>query len=171
MRGILFVALLPIMLSCKLGNKAQYSEKLEGDSRKVEMTTARQSAAGIKWVEAATKSLNHPTPISLPYKETGRFGQEEFRAIGYTFSAKKGEKIVITVDKKMENGKMLFTELYIPSTEHMKQQLLATMDSTRNSIEFEAPNEGTFLLRIQPEPAIDVEYSLTIRTEPGTKKQ
>lgn len=123
-----------------------------------------QSAAGSKWFSVADKALNQPLGITLPYEETGYFDAASPAAAGYKFTARRGDKVVISVAKKPITGFNLFLDLWQPSQNNIPKYL-ASADSTLQ-LEQEVKEAGTYILRLQPELLAGGEYTITIKTAP-----
>jgi murein DD-endopeptidase MepM/ murein hydrolase activator NlpD len=163
------VGALIFLISCGPSQKSIFSKKSphEKYSDALNGVGLDKTQLGLLWVSAATKSLTQPLVVSLPYKETGYFPAEEPRAAGYIFNAKRGEKLIVTINKTPLNESILFTELWKPAEERKKLQLLAIADTNTNVLDHEVNSDGRYLLRIQPELLRSVEYTLTITTAPS----
>jgi murein DD-endopeptidase MepM/ murein hydrolase activator NlpD len=125
----------------------------------------QQTAAGGKWFTVADKALNQPLNINLPYQETGYFDAASPAAAGYRFSANKGEKIAISVTKKPLVGFNLFMDLWQPNANGSPKHIAAA-DSTLQLTE-DVDENGTYILRLQPELLAGGEYTITIKTGPS----
>lgn len=166
MRWLIWTVVILVAASCKLSTKALFADKAEREKQSA--TAAANSSPGVKWMEAAKKSLNQPETVRLPFKTTGVFEAEQHHALGYAFKVDAGKKILITLNKKADGEGMVFTELYEPSAEPMQQTLLATIDTITNKLEYVAVRTGTLQLRVQPELMKSVEYTLTIELYPSS---
>ncbi|GEO09649.1 M23 family metallopeptidase [Segetibacter aerophilus] len=126
-----------------------------------------ETALGRKWLTAATQSLVKPVSINLPYSETGYFAQEEPKAVGIIFQARRGEKLTISLSKKPARGFSIYVDLGRPAnTANEKPEFLLAMDSTSSKMEYEVDKEGSYILRLQPELLQAGEYTLSISTGP-----
>jgi peptidoglycan LD-endopeptidase LytH len=123
-----------------------------------------QSAAGGKWFTAANKALNQPLSINLPYQETGYFDAAAPTAAGYRFSARRGDKVSIAVSKKPLVAFNLFMDLWQGA--NVSPRHIASADSTLQLTQ-NVDENGTYLLRLQPELLASGEYTLTITTGPS----
>lgn len=125
----------------------------------------QQTAAGGKWFIMADKALSQPSSITLPYQETGYFDAASQAAAGYRFSASRGDKIAISVTKKPLTGFALFMDLWQPNTNGSPKHIAAA-DNTLQLAE-EVGENGTYILRLQPELLAGGEYTITIKTQPS----
>ena len=163
------IGALIFLISCGPSQKSIFSKKSPHEKYSDALSGAGldKTQLGLLWIAEATKSLTQPVTVSLPYKETGYFPAEEPRAAGYVFTAKRGEKLIVTINKTPMKEAILFTELWKPAEEPKKLKLLATVDTNTNVLDHEVNNDGQYLLRIQPELLRSIEYTLTITTAPS----
>ncbi len=136
----------------------QYADKLGSAG-------LQQTAAGRQWFDAATKAINQPLNVTLPYRETGYFDAANPAAAGYTFNARRGEKLAIRVTKKPLAGFALFLDLWQPVNGGSPRFLIAA-DSLA-PFDYEVMTDGTYILRLQPELLAGGEYTLTIGIGPS----
>ena len=59
-----------------------------------------KTAMGRSWLSEAESSFEKSIPISIPYQEAGYFAAENVEAASFSFEAKRGEKLTITLKKK-----------------------------------------------------------------------
>lgn len=145
------------------GNKSAHEKYGE----KITSAGLQHTQLGALWFTAADKSLIQPLRITLPYKETGYFAADKPSAAGYTFSAKKGEQLVIAVALTAPTRTLFFLELWQSADANNKATLLTTADTNTHKLEYEIEKEGPYTVRLQPELLKGVEYTLTITTAPS----
>jgi peptidoglycan LD-endopeptidase LytH len=121
---------------------------------------------GRSWLSAATKGLQQPLVVNLPYKETGYFPASTPGAEGYRFSARRGDQLIIEIAKKPVTGFKIFMDLWQPAANN-QPELLMSSDTTGIPLQYEIKKDGDYLLRLQPELLAGGEYTLTIRTAPS----
>lgn len=126
----------------------------------------RSSVLGKLWFSEAQGSLDHPLSISIPYKETGYFGAERPRAIAFKFEAKRGQRISVSLQKKPIANFAIYVDLWELRKEKTKK-LLASADTNSGPFSHDLDDEGTYLLRLQPELLSSGEYTLTIVAQPS----
>ena len=136
----------------------QYADKLSSAG-------LSQTAAGRSWFDAANKAINQPLSITVPYRETGYFDANHPLATGYKFTARRGEKLVISVTKKPLTGFALFLDLWQPVINNSSRFVLSA-DSLL-TLEYEVKEDASYILRLQPELLAGGEYTLTIRIQPS----
>ncbi len=135
-----------------------------------QLTTAglKETALGKQWFTAARQSLQTPLQVNLPYKETGYFSATMPTAMGISFSAKRGQKISINIEKKPVEGFALYLDFLQPQVNANNQpKVLAYADTLLSTLAYEIKNDGTYQLRLQPELLKSGEYTLTITTGPS----
>lgn len=123
----------------------------------------KESILGKAWFKAANDALFHPQAISLPYKETGFFGADKPRAAGFLFKANRGENVLVTISTNPDSIN-IFLELWQPAE---KQSLLAAMDTLTKTLKYTVKKNDSFIVRIQPELLVDLNYTIIITTGPS----
>ena len=151
--------------SCTTSGPAMFGKRTphEAYGDKLKNADLNQTALGILWFEAANKSLISPANIKLPYKETGYFPADLPRAVGLKFSAKRGEKISISILKKPVTAFAVFVDVYKPgNTDNSTPKLVTSADTSKATLDYEIREDGVYLVRLQPELLKSGEYTLTI---------
>lgn len=133
---------------------------------KLEKAGLENTRLGKLWIAAADKSLQDPVVVTIPYKETGYFEMNAPEAAGYIFAAKRGDQVTINVNTNPVTGILFFTELWQP-VPNDQPKLLATADTASRSISFEVKQEGSYIVRLQPELLQGLAYTITITTAPS----
>ena len=124
----------------------------------------RNTQLGSLWFSSALKSIDQPSSITLPYKEAGYFPADKPGAAGYSFAAKKGEQVVVSLSLNPSVNLLVFGELWEQADPGGKPSLLAWIDTTTHKLNYEVEKDGRFIFRLQPELLKGVEYTLTIST-------
>ncbi len=128
----------------------------------------RETALYRSWFTHAEKSLRDPLRVTIPYKETGYFSPEAPDAAGLVFSGTRGQKIIISLNKKPVAGFTMYMDLW--EQQPLPQEtpkLVAASDTSGTAIELEVKTDARYVLRIQPELLAGGEYTLTILTAPS----
>ncbi len=164
------LSILSLLLpSCKTGTgifgkktpHEQYADKLS-------VAGLQQTALGRAWFDAANHSLNNPINITIPYKETGYFAADRPQASGLKFQAKRGEKLNISLTKNPAAGFAVYLELWKGAeSADRKPKLIAAADTITDAIKYDVDEQGTYILRIQPELLKGGEYTLSISAGPS----
>ncbi|MCG2616892.1 peptidoglycan DD-metalloendopeptidase family protein [Terrimonas sp. NA20] len=132
----------------------------------IEKAGLQQTAMGAQWLAAAARSLQQPVAVTLPYKEEGYFAPEKPMAAAYRFAVQRGEKVIVKLATVPATGFSLFADLWQPRPDR-EPEWLAAIDTINKALEFEAKNDGHFILRVQPELLRGIEYTLTVTTAPS----
>jgi peptidoglycan LD-endopeptidase LytH len=161
------IALMTLIISCT-SQQGLFEKKTphEKYSSNLEKAGLKESQLGKLWTAAATKSLNSPVTVNIPYKETGYFEMHAPAAEGYLFTARRGDQVNIAVTTNPRNGFQLFTELWEPVTNE-QPKLLAAADTVTGIIKHEIKKDGAYIVRLQPELLQGVAYTITITTAPS----
>ncbi|MCY7422560.1 MAG: M23 family metallopeptidase [Chitinophagaceae bacterium] len=135
---------------------------------KITAAGLQETSLGKQWFSAAIQSLMSPLQITLPYKETGYFSANRPSAMGIIFTARRGQKIIVNLEKKPATGFALYLDFLQPSTPlSNKPRLLASADTLLSTLNYEIKNDGSYQLRLQPELLKGGEYTITITTGPS----
>lgn len=167
MRLIYFV-LFGFILSCTTSQQALFAPKSPHEQYADHITNASLSKTvmGRSWLNAATRALQQPLSVTLPYQEAGYFASAETDAQGYRFNARRGEQVVVTLTRNDSRNVIMFLDLW-ELAENTRFRLLASLDTASNTLQYEVKKDGTFFLRLQPELLASVDYKLIIITKPS----
>ena len=156
-----------LFVSCNTSKSPLFGKRsaYEKYADKINDAGLSNTQMGREWLRAGEVSLAKPQSINVPFRETGFFAAETPSAAGYIFNAKRGEKIVVNVSTVPVNGILFFGEIWQPG--NTDTSLLTVMDTLNNQIEYTVKKDGPFILRLQPELLINVEYTVTITTGPS----
>jgi murein DD-endopeptidase MepM/ murein hydrolase activator NlpD len=168
-RAAIPIILILTTISCSPGKKGLFGDSKtahETYAEKLEKAGLQNTALSKRWMAASENSLNKPSRITLPHKETGYFAAGEPQAVGLITKASRGTILKASLQINPNVKHIAFMELYKVDTANNKKEYLAQADSTY-TIQHEAEEEGLYLLRVQPELLTSIEYTLTITTEPS----
>jgi murein DD-endopeptidase MepM/ murein hydrolase activator NlpD len=120
---------------------------------------------GRKWMIAAEQAVRRPVAITLPFRETGYLSPVEAPAIGYRFTLRRGQKLVVRLDAADSTGAMVFVDLYRdPADSTQPLDRVESADLDVRTIEYEARRDGAYLLRLQPELLRGGRYTVTLQS-------
>lgn len=126
-----------------------------------------ETAVGQDWLAAGQTALQTPTPVTLPFKETGYFPADKPRALSYKVEVKRGEKLVVNLEMKARQTMQVFMDLFEAGTDPTTApKRVASADSTATNLTYVVDEDMAHLLRIQPELLRDGSYTITIQTQP-----
>ncbi|WP_298709604.1 M23 family metallopeptidase, partial [Chitinophaga sp.] len=154
--------------ACSASKRGLFVKRTPHEAYAARITDAglRESLLGGRWFAAAEKGLARPLGITLPYQETGYFSAEDPDAAGFSFAARRGEQLYITVQVKPAGSLLVFTDLWQPASDGGSPQHLASADTLR-TLQYDVERDGRFILRLQPELLNNVEYTIQIVTRPS----
>src|SRR5687767_1654354 len=123
-------ALIPVILiltitSCSPGKKGLFGDSKtahESYAEKLEKAGLQNSELSKRWIAASENSLNKPSQITLPHKETGYFAAGEPQAVGLITKARRGTmlKALLQINPNLKNT--AFMELYKVDTANNKKE-------------------------------------------------
>ncbi len=155
---ILFSCKTPGTVFSKKTAHEQYADKLTS-------TGLNATALGKKWFEVGNKAVINAIAIQLPYQETGYFSSEFPGATALSFSAKRGERLIITLQKTPASNYLFFGDLF--QQQNTNTRYLQSIDTLTNLLEFNVKENTSFVLRLQPELLQSCSYTLSIKTGPS----
>jgi murein DD-endopeptidase MepM/ murein hydrolase activator NlpD len=137
--------------------------------KKIKDAGLEETALGDAWFKAAAITLSNPLDISLPYSETGYFANDRANAVGLRFSAKRGQKLRISLSKNPVENFAMYVDLWQPppAGENRNPKLLLAADTVNLVLEYNVMEDSVFIVRIQPELLKEGEYTLTISAGPS----
>jgi len=161
-----FLLLIIVFYACKTSSGVFAKKTLhEQYADKLNTSGLNETALGIKWFEAASKAIDTPAVIKLPYKENGYFATDRPEATGLQFNARRGEQILIEVTKVPSFNFLLFADLFqVPAG---GAKYIQSIDTLTNTIRHTVKEIGNFILRLQPELLKSGSYTIVIRTGPS----
>jgi peptidoglycan LD-endopeptidase LytH len=134
----------------------QYAEVLDDND-------LDKTPEGRQWLAVSKTALSDAQPIVLPYRQHGYFAPGKARALGLKFTAKRGEKLTFTLDKKLPF--VLFADLF--KQDGSESSILLSADTASSQFSFDIEEAGSYVLRLQPELFRSGEYDLSVSVGPS----
>ncbi len=161
------VIIITLLFSCNTSRSPVFGKRTPHEKYSDGITNAglKQTEIGKLWFTAASKGLQQPQRVTLPYKETGYFAAERPSAAGYLFAVKRGENVLINISTVPASGILFFVELWQATSD--KPLLLTVMDTSARELKYAVKKDGDYLFRLQPELLRSVEYTVTVTTGPS----
>lgn len=126
-----------------------------------------ETAVGQDWLAFGQTALQTPTPVTLPFKETGYFPADKPRALGYKVEAKRGEQLVVSLEMKAHQSMQVFMDLFeAGTTPTAVPKRVASADTAATTLTYVVDEDMAHLLRIQPELLRGGTYTITIQAQP-----
>jgi peptidoglycan LD-endopeptidase LytH len=167
MKNILATLLLIglIAASCNSLSKNIFSKKTphEEYAEKLDDKDLDKTPEGRQWLAASKLALENAQLVQLPYRQHGYFVPDKGRALGLRFSAKRGERIIFSLSKKLPFT--LFADVFKEGD--LEPSLLLSADTASAEFNFDATETAMYILRLQPELFRSGEYSLSVSTGPS----
>ncbi|MBC7843606.1 MAG: M23 family metallopeptidase [Gemmatimonadaceae bacterium] len=132
------------------------------------------TAIGRDWLAASDSALRSALSLTLPAREVGIYTRTEARAVAYRIMLRDGERLTVRLRAEGLTARLFLDLFQVRADSTQPFALRATAesgtDSTANpgllSLEWEATEDGTFLLRFQPELLRSGRFELTASTGP-----
>lgn len=166
MRILLILIIIPYsFFSCTNFTRPISAKNLhEKYGNKLKEAGLSETALGKLWFSEAEKALRQPAQITLPYREVGYFPADMPKAAGLVFSAKRGQKVIFSLEKNPIDL-ILIVDLWKTNTD---TTLLFAADTVIKSFEYEVEDDNEkFVLRLQPELLKSGDYILSIAIGPS----
>jgi murein DD-endopeptidase MepM/ murein hydrolase activator NlpD len=163
------VVLMFVLAACGPAKKGIFADRRTEHQKygdRIKEAGLDQTTLGRMWFSAAERGLNNPLGVTLPYKENGYFSSDKPSAAGYSFSARRGDRITLSISVVPDTLTHFFTELWKPSSPSNEAEFVATIDSTRKIIH-DVEDDGNYVVRVQAPLLETVEYTLTINSGPS----
>ena len=124
------------------------------------------TALGKDWLLAADRPFDNQIKVQLPYQESFNIDEKTPDAIGYRFSAKRGQKILVDVQLITEDTTRVFVDLFRIKNDSLNEFIqVASADSTL-SLAFQPRRDASYLLRLQPELLRGGNFTVSIENVP-----
>lgn len=156
------------LFSCRSGSLNLFKPASPHEAYRQNLIKAglNRTAIGASWIRNADKSLHNALQVSIPYRETGYFAAERIPVTSYSFSAKRGQKLKVTLKKNPVEQFRIYIDVW-EHTEDGDNRLLASADTTDMPLELEIKTNGTYLIRVQPELLQSGQYTIEISPGPS----
>lgn len=117
------------------------------------------------WFQASMQSLTDPTAVTVPHQESAYIARDKPTAIGYSFTARRGERLHIDVTVNGMDSVQLFIDLFeaTPDTAIAPKHLVSA--DTTTTLTWDVRQDGQYLLRIQPELLAELSFRLRLTAE------
>ena len=123
-----------------------------------------QTALGRDWAAAGERALDTPLAMPVPLADTAYAAPAEPRALGYQLSLKRGRRFIVEVSVDTSAPARWFVELF--RVDGPAATRVAAIEEGLTRLEYEVPESGTYVLRLQPELLRGGRVTVVQRTEP-----
>ena len=129
----------------------------------LEDTGAANSPEGRLWLAAAEKAITHAQPVSLPYRLKGYFQEDKPRALGLSFTAKRGERIQLELTR--DEHMALYADLF--QLNEVETRHVQSIEPGNNAFSFDVAETGNYIIRLQPGIAVAGNFALAMNVGPS----
>ena len=154
-----------IIASCSSTSRNIFSKKTphEKYAEKLDDNDLDKTPEGRQWLAASKLALEDAQPVQLPYRQQGYFAPGKARALGLQFTAKRGEKLTFTLNKK--EPFVIYADLFRQSDG--EPSILLSVDTSLSQFSYDIDEAGSYILRLQPELFRSGEYNLSVSVGPS----
>ena len=166
MKAWLYIMPLLALVACSTGNRGLFSKQTPHEKYTGKLTAAglNNTTLGTQWLHAANTALQSPLPRNLPFSETGFFAAERPTGIGYSFTAHRGQQLLITFNMVTDSSLTLFADLWRQRPGN-QPAFIAAADTTLQTLTYDVEEDATFILRLQPELLQNGRYTVQVNTQ------
>ncbi|GAB4241897.1 MAG: hypothetical protein Tsb0034_19210 [Ekhidna sp.] len=168
-KTLAFVFLCLILLGCKeekVPERFYPRNDHEAYWYSLKQANLLNTALGKDWIKAAKKPFQQQVEVSMPYQEAFNIVNDIPDAIGYRFSARGGQKVLVAIEAITTDSTRLFIDLFRVVNDSLGEyRQVASADSTLQ-LGFEPRRDGEYLLRLQPELLRGGKFTVTIEIVP-----
>ena len=123
-----------------------------------------ETALGQDWLAAGRASLDRPTPVTLPFSETGYFPADDPEARAFRFDAIEGRRLSLDVVFESTTPARIFLDLFEvrPGADGVRR--VASLEPGTTTLVHDVDRSGSFIVRVQAELLRSGRFVLTQRT-------
>lgn len=118
-----------------------------------------------QWLQASMQSLTDPTMVTIPHQELAYIARDKPAAIGYSFTARQGERLLIDVSVNSKDTVQLFIDLFEASPDTVVNPKRLVSADTTTTLTWDVREDGQYLLRIQTELLAELSFRLQLTAE------
>lgn len=127
-----------------------------------------EAALGIDWGAAGRMALTRPVEVRLPHREAAYIAPEEPRAVGFRFSARRGQRLEVRVAGEVDRPHQVFLDVFrVPADSTLAPLRVASSEPGVWALDYEVPRDADYVLRIQPELLRGARYTVTLEAAPS----
>jgi len=125
------------------------------------------TALASDWKEAGERALRDAVTIRPPFAEEVWLAPEQAGALGYRVSARRGQRLTISVGLRSDSAALLFLDAFRVTDDSLAPWRHETSaDSATRLLEFEPRRDADYVVRIQPELLRGGRFSIRIELDP-----
>jgi murein DD-endopeptidase MepM/ murein hydrolase activator NlpD/SH3-like domain-containing protein len=122
-----------------------------------------ETALGRDWLAASARALLEPVPTATPFQETGYFAPTVPSATAYRVELQRGRRLSVAIAIDASAPTRMFVDLFALRGEAPPQRV-ASLGTDAQTLTYDVPRDGMYLVRIQPELLRGGRYTITERT-------
>jgi peptidoglycan LD-endopeptidase LytH len=128
------------------------------------------TALATEWLAAATRALQQPTSLAVPFTEDALVDPARPVSLGYAVSLKRGQRLDALVTVATDTPGRVFVDLFEPDADRgSTQRPAASAQEGETVLSHEAGRSGVYILRIQPELLRGGHVRVTSATAPSLR--
>jgi murein DD-endopeptidase MepM/ murein hydrolase activator NlpD len=108
---------------------------------------------GSQWLAAAARAIEAPVPVAMPFTEAALVDPLRPVALGYAVTLKRGQTLDAGVTVETETPGRVFLDLFRAEAEAERDpdRPAASAPDDQDTLSYEVPESGAYILRVQPE--------------------
>jgi murein DD-endopeptidase MepM/ murein hydrolase activator NlpD len=108
------------------------------------------TALATEWLAAATRAVQKPVVLSVPFAEAALLDPARQVSLGYAVTLKRGQTLSVQVTVETDTPGHVFIDLFPPGAQPETRAVAsAALDET--ALSHDARQSGVYVLRVQPE--------------------
>jgi len=148
--------------------------------RSLEEAGLAATALGQTWLAAGHRALERPVDVQPPYRETVFFDPAEPDAVGFRLDLRRGQRLVVEVTAEGESAarggasdrpagppSRRFVDLFAAARTPVGEPRRLAWSEDARELERTIREDGSVLLRLQPELLTGGRYTVTVQVEPS----
>lgn len=124
-----------------------------------------ETPLGRAWLAAGSTALAQAPAVEPPFQEILYFDPREPSAVGYRLALRRGQRLTVELSAPPTTSGRCFVDLFAASPDGGGDLELAAHAAAGSDLGYEAGEDATFVLRLQPELLAGGQYTVTVRVE------
>jgi murein DD-endopeptidase MepM/ murein hydrolase activator NlpD len=152
-KSVAIVALL-VLSGCApgtVGNPFDRGTPHERYARALGEAGLADTALARDWLAAAGRALSEPEPAAVPLTNEVRHEPSKPRAYGYRLELQRGRVLRVELNIESSEPANVFIDLFAAPAGVQAPEHLASAEAGASTLEHEIEQDGTYILRVQPE--------------------
>jgi murein DD-endopeptidase MepM/ murein hydrolase activator NlpD len=125
------------------------------------------SALAVDWLAAASRALEHPVAVEVPFNQETIADPARPVALGYAVKLKRGQKLDVEVSMPADLPARVFLDMFENEAGAQDRAPLSSAPESGTTLSREVREPGTYVVRVQPELLRGGRIRITMRAGPS----